>query len=56
MSEPIGDVDPFISERIVEIRNRFGIAGLRAAAEMIELEAAIFGRAADELTDTVSGD
>jgi hypothetical protein len=42
------DIDPFISERIVAIRNRFGIGGLRQAADMIALELAIFADAAVE--------
>ena len=45
------DVDPFISERIIEIRNRFGIAGLRAAADLIDVEVAIFADAAKALAE-----
>ena len=37
------EVDPFISERIVAIRNRFGVEGLRTAARVSELELTIFG-------------
>jgi hypothetical protein len=45
------EVDPFISERIVEIRNRFGVDGLRVATRVIELELAIFADAAKGLLD-----
>ncbi len=45
------EVDPFISERILAIRNRFGVEGLRTAAQVIEVEIAIFGEAAKGLTD-----
>lgn len=37
------EVDPFIGERIIAIRNRFGVDGLRQAAQMISFELAIFG-------------
>ncbi|MGH8891050.1 MAG: hypothetical protein ACRDV3_14980 [Acidothermaceae bacterium] len=40
------DVDPFIGERIIAIRNRFGVDGLRQAAHMISLEMAIFAESA----------
>jgi len=40
------DVDPFIGERIIAIRNRFGVDGLRQAAQMISLEMAIFADSA----------
>jgi hypothetical protein len=36
------DVDPFIGERVIAIRNRFGVDGLRQAAQMISFELAIF--------------
>jgi len=45
------DVDPFISERVIEIRNRFGVDGLRAAADMIALEVAIFAEATSALAE-----
>lgn len=45
------EVDPFISERIVAIRNRFGVEGLRTAARVIELELAIFGDAPQALNE-----
>lgn len=48
------EVDPFISERILAIRNRFGVSGLRAAARVIELEIAIFDDAAQALLDEPS--
>jgi len=40
------DVDPFITERIIAIRDRFGLRGLRAAHDLIESEIAIFAEAA----------
>lgn len=45
------DVDPFISERVIEIRNSFGVLGLRQAAQLIALEIAIFDGAMDELAE-----
>ena len=45
------EVDPFISERVIEIRNRFGVDGLRAAADMIAVEIAIFAEAAEALAE-----
>ena len=51
MTSLAGEVDPFISERIIEIRNRFGVDGLRVAADMIALEIAIFAGATEALAD-----
>jgi len=48
-AEP-GEVDPFIAERIVAIRNRYGIDGLRQAERMIAVETAIFADSARELS------
>jgi hypothetical protein len=45
------EVDPFISERIIDIRNRFGVAGLRAAADMIAVEIAIFAGVIETLAE-----
>lgn len=45
------DVDPFISERVIAIRNRFGVAGLRQAADLIALEIAIFAGTIETLAD-----
>jgi hypothetical protein len=45
------EIDPFISERIIAIRNRFGVDGLRAAADMIGVELAIFAEAVQELAE-----
>lgn len=57
MSELPDEVDPFIGERVIAIRNRFGVDGLRRAAALIDLEIAIFSRAADELaTDSPPDD
>jgi hypothetical protein len=42
MSEVPGDVDPIISEHVIAIRNRFGLDGLRQAADLIAIELAIF--------------
>ncbi len=41
------DVDPFIAERVVAIRDRFGIRGLRAAYDLIGTEIAIFDHAVE---------
>ncbi len=49
------DVDPFIAERVVAIRDRFGMRGLRATRDLVDLEIAIFedaARAAEETEDT----
>jgi hypothetical protein len=46
-SELPTDVDPFIAQRVVAIRDRFGIRGLRAAQALIEMEIAIFDHPAD---------
>jgi hypothetical protein len=43
------DVDPFIAQHVVAIRDRFGIDGLRDAAALIETEIAIFADAYDSL-------
>jgi hypothetical protein len=43
------DVDPFIAQHVVAIRDRFGIDGLRDAARLIESEIAIFADAYDSL-------
>jgi hypothetical protein len=51
MTSVPAEVDPFISERVIEIRNRFGVDGLRAASDMIALEIAIFAEAAQALVD-----
>lgn len=45
------DVDPFIAQRVVEIRDRFGLRGLRAAHALIEMEIAIFDGPAGEADD-----
>jgi hypothetical protein len=46
-SELPTDVDPLIAQRVVAIRDRFGIRGLRAAQALIEMEIAIFDHPAD---------
>jgi hypothetical protein len=51
MTSLADEVDPFISERIIAIRNRFGVDGLRVAADMIALEVAIFAEAAKALAE-----
>jgi hypothetical protein len=43
------EVDPFIAEHVVAIRDRFGIDGLRDAARLIETEIAIFADVYDSL-------
>lgn len=45
MSMIDGDVDPFIAERIIAIRDRFGLAGLRAAEQLIDTELLLFADA-----------
>jgi len=42
MTQTFAEVDPFIAERIAEIRDRFGTGGLRAAIDMATAEIAIF--------------
>jgi hypothetical protein len=51
MTSVPAEVDPYISERVIEIRNRFGVDGLRVAADMIAMEIAIFAEAAQALVD-----
>ena len=51
MTEVPGDVDPIISEHVVAIRNRFGLDGLRKAANLIAIELAIFGDEAERNDD-----
>lgn len=41
------DVDPFIAERVVAIRDRFGLRGLKTAYQLIEMEIAIFDETPD---------
>lgn len=55
MSEVPGDVDPIISEHIVAIRNRFGLDGLRQAADLIAVELAIFSEAPEGIEDSDVG-
>jgi hypothetical protein len=43
------EVDPFIAQHVVAIRDRFGIDGLKDAARLIETEIAIFADAYDSL-------
>ncbi len=49
MTEVPADVDPYVAERVIEIRNRFGIAGLRQAQRLIDVEIRIFEEAAAQL-------
>lgn len=56
MSEVPGDVDPIISEHVVAIRNRFGLDGLRQAADLIAIELAIFGGEAERADNTDADD
>jgi len=51
MTSVPAEVDPFISERVIEIRNRFGVDGLRVAADMIAMEIAIFAEAVQALAE-----
>ena len=43
------DVDPYILEHVVAIRDRFGVDGLETAARLIETEIAIFKDVYDSL-------
>jgi hypothetical protein len=51
MTDIPADIDPFIAERITEIRDRFGTAGLRAAIGLATSEIAIFEDQAQNLPD-----
>ena len=51
MTANFAEVDPFIAERIAEIRDRFGTGGLRAAIDMASAEIAIFEEEAAAITD-----
>jgi hypothetical protein len=55
MSEIPADVDPIISEHVVAIRNRFGLDGLRQAANLIAVELAIFSDADEGIGDSDVG-
>ena len=48
------DVDPFISERVIEIRNSFGVLGLRQAAELIAVEISLYEGATEALAKELS--
>lgn len=43
------DVDPYILEHVVAIRDRFGVDGLETAARLIETEISIFKDVYDSL-------
>ena len=45
------DIDPFIAERVVAIRDRFGLGGLRAAQALIETEISIFDNKASNAAE-----
>ena len=49
MTDIPADIDPFIAERITEIRDRFGTAGLRAAISLATSEISIFEDEAENL-------
>jgi hypothetical protein len=50
MSETPEDVDPWVAEMVVSIRDRFGLRGLRGAQEMINTEITVAEAALQELT------
>jgi hypothetical protein len=43
------EVDPYIAEHVIAIRDRFGVDGLETAARLIETEIAIFKDVYDSL-------
>jgi len=51
MTQFSAEVDPYIAERIAEIRDRFGTGGLRAAIDMAAAEISIFEGEAASITD-----
>jgi hypothetical protein len=51
MTQFSAEVDPYIAERIAEIRDRFGTGGLRAAIDMAAAEISIFEDEATSITD-----
>lgn len=51
MTEVPEEVDPALAESVTEIRNRFGIEGLRQARRLIDYEVAIFNDAYAELEE-----
>ena len=55
--EAIADVDPEVASHVRAIRDRFGISGLRAAAQLISMEIALARDALRELDerDELSG-
>ena len=49
--EAIADVDPEVATHVRAIRDRFGISGLRAAAQLISMEIALARDALRELEE-----
>ena len=50
------EIDPFIAERIAQIRDRFGMAGLSAARDLAAAEIAIFSTDAGWVADDRAAD
>jgi hypothetical protein len=49
--EAISDVDPEVATHVRAIRDRFGISGLRAAAQLISMEIALARDALSQLEE-----
>jgi hypothetical protein len=49
MTDMPADVDPFIAEHVIAIRDRFGMDGLRDAARLIETEITMLADIYDSL-------
>ena len=52
MTAPLEEVDVAIGEHVTAIRDRFGVDGLRQAAQLIAAEIAIFEDSYQELSDS----
>lgn len=52
MAAPLDEVDVAIGEHVTAIRDRFGLDGLRQAAQLIATEIAIFEDSYEELAES----